>query len=500
MYRKSVLTTLILIVAALAACSPAGIEETVTAINPNDGVLREVIEAGEADEELVLEQNSDDESPEVPVAEETVEEAVVEPDEDVEDVEDVIEDESADESLTPIDESLAKLPVLANSGGGFGGGGIGTESSLDVEGGVAGSIMIDPFNMFEQAEFVLSAEFPPTPTGLIAFERTRSTMTVELARQIASDFQFTGGLYQQQLAFQMMEDVEIGDDGMFTDMPFYAFDGNRQLVMMQGSIWISYGQVDSFDEPFPSPEDFSAEELIAQTEALLATYRFIDFEYTLRSEPYGSVLMIPIYEGVSANTPLMGFYYTLDQAKNPVLQSMYMDVYSRIDAVGGYPLLSAEAAWQTLKPGLENGSVNWFISGEQISIEPSPPITDYVEPKFWFPAQAVDTAVNLYGYPTVFNPVGQDGMPIILVDDTVIQGPAEIGMMLATSEEGLFKFAGQYFLNDVGGRTFAAQSVVPLSYEDQLFIQGVAVWEGDQLFVDSLDMGRVQLNNPPADL
>ena len=121
-----------------------------------------------------------------------------------------------DEESIPLDESLPKLPNLISSSGGAGGGPVAqsgpvaeiaveSEASLDADDPLSGSLIIDPFNMFEGTEFVLATELPQSPNGMLVVKRTRSSMTAELAREIANRFGFTGTIYQEQLPIQFMD-------------------------------------------------------------------------------------------------------------------------------------------------------------------------------------------------------------------------------------------------------------------------------------------------------
>ncbi|MFK7805494.1 MAG: hypothetical protein AB8G95_27945 [Anaerolineae bacterium] len=492
-YRRSIFLILTFILAALAACTPTAVPEAEIESQTEEDALRRVTEVADSVSEESEEAAGDIESPEAEMSD---------------------ENEIVDEEAAAIDESLKKLPGLANSGtgganaslppatlGGAGGESITgqAEGSLDVADPLGSSLVIDS-NLFEETEFVLTAELPQTPAGQIAIVRTRSDMNLELARELAANFQFPAVIYQQQLPVEMLENIRMETDGTFPDMPFLAFDNGSQLVMTAGSLWISYPQQQVSENVIIDINDFSKDQILAQTQALLDSYDFIDFEYTLRAEAYGSVVVIPTYSDVSPNQPIMGFYYTLDEAKNPVLQSMYMDLYSEVEIVGDYPILSAENAWQALKPGLIDYTTSWYFVDAPLQTELLQLPDDAIQPQFWLPEAQSDEAVNLYGYPTVYNPIGQDALPYILLEDTLVQGPADIGMMLATSDAGLFKFTGQYAESDGNSKTFFAQSVTPLGFEDQLFTQGTAVRDGDQLFVDSADLGRIQLNAAPADL
>ena len=102
MYKKSMLTILILIMAALAACSPAAVEEPVTEADTNGDVLQRVTEV--ADSGQANDSESEEEISET-TEEEMAESLPADNDDGGEKTDAVV-------SPGPVDQSLPKLPEL----------------------------------------------------------------------------------------------------------------------------------------------------------------------------------------------------------------------------------------------------------------------------------------------------------------------------------------------------------------------------------------------------
>ncbi|MEM8861407.1 MAG: hypothetical protein AAGD96_24040 [Chloroflexota bacterium] len=485
---------LALIMLLLVACSPTAVEETSSELDTPNTESESVLKPVEREETAELE-------------EEIVEEQAPEPAEVVEEAGDEVEDTDTEEAVEsdPIDESLDKLPALAESGNGgaagpgVGGGAIADSSAgADVSGPVSGSLVIDPIFMFENAELVLVTDFPESPVGMDVLERSRASMSADQARDLANKFGFDGPIYQEQLPIEMMAEANIGADGTIVDMPFLAFDDGSQLVLMSGSVWMNVWQ--NSEESIIQADTMPEDGLLTLTEQILSSYDIINFDYELQVEPFGSVIVVPKYEGIETNNPIMGFYYALDENNAPTLQSMYMDLYSETNVFSQYPLLTAEEAWNNLKPGLEDGTVYWYFDSGPTPIDPLPAPGDFEQPRFWFPTYSTDETISLYGFPSVFNPVAQDAAPLILLGDTLIEGPLDIAMNISLGGEGVFKFTGSYVDGEDSTKRFFADLVELLPLQAQLFVDGTIVIEGETVYVESPIFGRVILSNPPVDL
>lgn len=463
MYRKSKFVILMLIFISLAACSPTEVNEPVI---ESDRVT-EVPESNESAASI-----------------KTGEGATAQAEVDG-------QEEGAAAESKPIDNILPKLPALTASNAALGG----------------ESMNRDSANMFDGVEFVLTAEIPQTPSDVFVVERTYSDVTVETVREIASQFQFSGQIYQKQLPMRFLKNAEINADGTLAHKPFYLFSENDQFAMIDGSLWINFGQTHDgrVQADLSMPPEFSGStlpeyEFIKFTEELLSTHTFIDFDYTLRGDAYGNVSVTPRYGDIWADAPIMGFYFGVDQDRQPVLRSMHMDLYDPIVLVDDYPIRSAAAAWEALETGLEQEYINWFFAGGVMPVQPFP--SQGLQLRSWSSDIDTDaeTVTHIYGSPTVYNPVGEDGLSLVFLDGTLIQGLDDIGVMVATNESDLFRFDGKYVAAD-GKKVFVAESAVPLSYEDQLYyVEGKAVHDGERVLIETVDRGRFQLNNAPADL
>ncbi len=505
MQKKHIYPLLIFILAFLAACSPQQVEELVEETNVEEVVeeaLRPITEEELAEAypepESAVAEDSDSEADvaEAYPAPEVVEEAE-------EEMAEVVESDSAE-----VDGSLAKLPPLAQPSTPSGppsapssGGGGAPAASLEMAGDVMGtSIMIDPSALFEQTTFVMPASYPTVPSNFMVMERIRSQASAELAQALAQQNGFALPIYQEQLPIDMIEEMSIAQDGTFRGMPFVAFSQDQRITIMDGSVWIDTtnpADIIVFDPSRTFEEDL----LVTLANEHLATLD-LGIEYDLDVQPFGNVLVHPIVDGLRVNQPIIGLYYDYNASNEPFLRSMFMDLYSESNVIGEYPLLSAEAAWSNMLPGLSTGTVQWSIGDGTFPTEPivNDIESDVVEPLSWFVGDGSDEARNLYGWPTVFNPVADDSLPLIFVNGTLIQAPAEAGMLIATSPQSVFKMTGSYVEGENGQSSFAADSVTPIPFESQLFLQGDVIREGDAVYVDSPDFGRVQLISPPIDL
>ncbi len=516
MHKKHLLYLAILIMAFLAACSPQQVEEVMEEANVEEVVeeaLRPVTE--EELEETVADEAypapvSDDLEVESNTDSEEVAEAYPAPEESDEEMAEVVEAEPA------VDGALAKLPPLAQpsttsgppagpaTGGGAPAASIAAESSgvsLAPAGDVMGSSMlIDPGLLFEGTEFVITGDFPGTQTNLVVVQRFRSQATADLAQTVATQNGFQLPIYQEQLPIDAVQEMSIAEDGSFRGMPFVAFSDDQRITIMDGSVWIDTtdaGDLAPFDPARTFPEDILAE----LAEARIASLG-LEIEYELDVQSFGNVLVHPKVNGLVVNQPIIGLYFDYNEANELFIRSMFMDLYSETAGMGEYPLLSAEDAWSNLIPGLSSGKVQWRIdSGAFPTLPPIDDVeSDIVQPLTWFVEAGSAETRNLYGWPTVFNPVADDSQPMIFVNGTLIQAPAEAGMLIATSPQGVFKMTGSYVDGANGQSTFAAESVTAIPFESQLFLQGDVVRDGDSVYVESPEIGRVQLIAPPADL
>ena len=510
MFKKKSILILTLFFTFLMACSPQFVEETAEVDQAVvEDALKPVVNEDKIAEEVEVVKDPD--SYPAPEAETTEEDSATEAEEVSlaegypEPEAPVVEETTAEEVVV---SDLRKLPALAASGSGSGGapGPVGGGGEAIAESGaisaagdmVESSMMIDPVAMFAETQFVLAGDFPVTPDTLQVIERMRRPMTAELALELMQQNGFAGPLYQEQLSLDMIEEMEIAEDGSFRGMPFVGFDEERQITLMNGSLWIDT-MANVVREEFDLSQTYPEAELIALTEAKIAELN-VDFEYELVVEPFGNVLVFPIYNGLTIKQPVMGMYFDFNGNGEPFIRSTFLDVYAESTVVGDYPLLTAEAAWANLMPSLADGAAFWNFDGGFFPIDPIANDVEVDEPQVWLAQGVAGQSANLYGYPLIYNPVADDSLPIIFVNGMRIEAPAEVGMLVATSPEGVFQIFGSYRDHGSGQLTFVADGARSIPYSSQLFVQGTVSRDGDNVYIDSEANGRLQLLNAPADL
>jgi hypothetical protein len=385
---------------------------------------------------------------------------------------------------TPDLASLPKLPTMNGSGMlGMGGGGGGS-------GGAADSMPLFE-NRLENAQFNLSTTLPDAPASGTVYHYQQTDPSIERVREIAARFGFTGGIYYDAWYDKALENPEIGWPGPRT---YSMFDGALFFNVIGNSF--SY-----FDNSVITPGSFLQPMPYEQGVPIAldwATERgFLDFPYEMVKSPFG--------EEVAFYRVINGWRHTLPELSvsvmenGQVLSAYYLpfDVYT---AVGDYPLLSAEAAWQLAQtePDYQTVSVSLYPDPTTVLPVPTP------DPRYrsWYRLYQDGDPIALYAYPQVFLPV-TEGEPVVLrTNEFFLTGDQALLDQIAAATDQNLRITGT-----IVGDTVYAQSILVSGFE---LVDPIQEWqsregfirraEDGQVFLDTTQGETILIPNAPDDL
>ena len=319
------------------------------------------------------------------------------------------------ETAEPIEVAdLPLLPSLSNAsglGGGFGGGGGGDVETASGE-VPAPEIGMRIFNPLSGTQFILNATLPIEPTSAVVYQQPEGQLfTVEDVSRFAGLFGLNGPIYLEQYF------IEEGSE--WTPTPVYqVFDGAKNLAV--GSNYLYYYDdaetvfIGSGAEPMP----FEQAQPIA--EAFLQQTGLVDFPYRMFSPNGYDIQVNRIVDGREAIYPV----FQISVNSRGQIWSFSHNPLNQLNALGEYPLRSAEAAWQYM---LDNG-----VDFQTVFFSTFPSETPVQEPavieedyRYWQRSFEIGAEVTLYSYPSVFKAVDGDAAPRIVLDYYLLSGPAD---------------------------------------------------------------------------
>lgn len=383
--------------------------------------------------------------------------------------------------------ALAPLPELQGmdvTAGGFGGGGDGSVPAPDIDMSTFRAV-----NPFSETQFVLNTTLPTELGPNTVLQQTPWVMDVATARQVANQWGFTGPLYTMPLP-------EQPEGAPPLDLPptYFVFDGTRSLQLDAQFIYYSDMTV-MFDPNNLTP----LEQARVTAESFFQARGLLNFPYEVRQGYYpNEVTFFRLVDGLPVNQ-----YEVYASVVGDRVATAHYTVLSRLENLGGYPLLSAEEAWQKLQfQATEAGRVLYEVMPADM-VEPGDmPVEEPVfqQPFSWVRAYEPGQEAHLYIWPTIYLPAEGDAAPPRL---------DVYPLRLETDDDTLRAMAAAptRFFHVWGTVGADGKSLEVAGYEGldenanlTLFIDGTIRREGDQVLVTAFTGESYILPNAPADL
>lgn len=411
-----------------------------------------------------------------------------------------------DAAATPTTDTsnLPALPALSPGGGGGGGMGGGGEAlsesgggiPIEGDGSIGGGDGVDmPIffeNRLENAQFNLNTTFPGVPAPTTVWQQSQNEMTQEQMRDIANRLGFTGPIYTDPWYDQFLQD----NPGVWPGpRSYYVFDGSRMLSI--------YGATVSFYDNNAMPIGTAwtlmpFEQARPIAEAYLNERSLLDFPYEVVMAPYGGqeVSFYRLVNGIRNTTPEI----SISVAPSGNIVSLYIQPFSAFAAVGDYPLISAEEAWQ-----LAQGTPDYLRVFHNIYTDPTTLPTDLGVPsseyRYWTRTYTNGENVTMYFYPIVYLLADGSAAPLVRAGEfNLIASEVDIQTLVANSSQNI-RLTGV-----VQGDTPYNQSIQVTSlevigdYQDWQSRQGVIRRADGQTYLDTIEGETIIIPNAPADL
>ena len=399
---------------------------------------------------------------------------------------------------------LPPLPALSGTGtgggGGFGGGGGGvalTESDaaseepmpVDIE----GEDMRLPFfeNRLEGATFNLNADIPGLPSSTTVWRQTRLELTEERMRELANSFGFSGPAYTDPWYDQFIQD----NPGIWPGpRAYYFFDGSRTLNFYGPNL--SYFDNSAItNESGWMPLPFEQARPIA--EAFLNERGLLDFPYEIVQSPYGGqeVAFHRLINGIRTAYPEI----TVSVAPGDFVFSVYTQSFEAFTAVGDYPIISAEEAWQLAQGTPDYQRVFQSIYTDPATFEPfvEEPAGDY---RFWPRTYQNGDEITIYFYPLVYRALdGSD--PIVKANEfAVIASSADLQMIADNANQNI-RLTGVVQGDVAYAQSIRVTSVEVVGQEQEWQSREGTIRHADgQTYLDTVEGETIIIPNAPADL
>lgn len=384
---------------------------------------------------------------------------------------------------TPAEE-LAQLPRFeAQSPGMGGGGGDGTaaaDAPMPIE--EFDLKMMDPFS---GTTFILNGTLPIEPvSGFVQLRQPEVILTLEQARAIADQYGLTGPLYVETYGLDAPADIP----------PVYiVFDGPRNLRMDSWGInYTDETAVAAFD--YDNPNLTIRPEIIPIAEAFLAQRGQLNFPYETEAQVGDSVLFYRLVDGRRVNEP------EISVSINPNNEVAYVwdNTATEWTAVGNYPLITAEQAWQRVLGGVFENNIQFqTIMPDPGVVAPVEELPDYLaDYQYWGREFAPNVETHLYEWPVVYQPV-DGGTPLLKIRGfTVAADDATLNALAEARDQQLHVWGT---LNE-DKTLFQLAGWEALAEYTPIFQVGVVRWQGEQLVFYGEDGSIYILPNAPADI
>jgi hypothetical protein len=380
-----------------------------------------------------------------------------------------------------------------------GGGGPGLGAAVPEAEDAAAALPVEPFvytSPLSGTSFILNTGLPVEPTsGLVQQRPPLDEVELATAQQLAGQFGFTGPLYIE--SFPEIETIGIEESTIdVAPVPFeppttyHVFDGLRQMAITPWGVFYNDNNV-PFD--YENPLSFAQAKDIA--EAFLQERNLLDFEYTVQEGFSGEVFFVRLIDGRPIDQPEIIVGVNSDGA----ISFVNHQVWSGLELLGPYPLISAEAAWQRILDGVDANNIMFMIRPSDTFEEPviiEDPLSDRFQ--FWERSYAPGDEVHLYEWPLVYLPAEGAGAPRVQMRNYVLQADEATLNGLAENTGRQIHLWGQIAAD---GTTIELAGWEPWPENSQpISQQGVIRYEIDQVLFAGEDGRTFIIPDAPADL
>lgn len=391
--------------------------------------------------------------------------------------------------------NLPRLPGLSPSGGGLGGGGdaaMGEGQPVDGYGGDGMDIMpIFWENRLENAQFNLNTTLPASVSSAAAWQQNYAEMPMQNMRDLASQFGFTGPIYTDP-----WYDAFIQENPGIWPGPrsYYLFDGSRMLSFYGANV--SYFDNRAMDST-PGWDLMPLAQARPIAEAYLNQRGLLNFPYEVVPSLYGGqeVSFYRLIDGVRNNIAEISVSVT--QQGN--ILSIYIQPFSEFSALGNYPLITAEEAWQ-----LAQGKPDYLRVFHSVYTDPATmPIYD--DPmagqyRYWSRSYQNGETSTLYFYPTVYIPADGSSTPLVRMGDMRIEGSAADLQLLVDNTNRYIRLTGTV-QGDIPNQSITVTSIEILGdYGDWQYREGTIRRADGQVYLDSIEGETILIPGAPVDL
>lgn len=319
---------------------------------------------------------------------------------------------------------------------------------------------------FANTELVLQTELPTQPTTSQVYGEGEITMwTIEEMEQIAAQFGFTNGLYQEQYPHEFVVEeavVEVSEDGEETvvsenvvveELPphappvpqsYSAFDGTRRLTFYERGFSYFDMSFNDFYGPPQFDQDLSFEEATAIAEAFLQQYDLLDFEYSVRRGWMNEVQFLSRQDGLLFDRPIA----TVRIVDGSAVASVDYNPLPDLVIESELALISAETAWEQLQEAPHRHEFNYFPSPEMMGRE-----AEFYGVNHWQRKFPTGQELTINSWIQVLRPVDESLPPLILADQHIITADVATLNAIADDMGNMFALTGQ-FISDEAPRTF----------------------------------------------
>jgi hypothetical protein len=360
----------------------------------------------------------------------------------------------------PIPNQPPTLPSLVNVlGSGYGGGGTG--------------------NLPQGMPINLATALPASPAEVTAYYRMENDpLTQEEASQIASQWGLNAQLYMPA----WMESVSPDQ----VERSYIGVDGMQNLSMWDNELSFNDLVISPVYEGHQYPQSGlpPSDQAVSTATQYLAERGYLNYPYQVDLSQY--------------NYGLVNFYRLMDNYPiNYHAASVKVDPQGQVgsawvnreeyQAVGSYPVISAEQAWELLQSGLPS---------DQLSVSYYP--TQDGNPRYWGRVYPTDQTAHLFGAPTYLLPTESGSAPYVEMNNLVLAGDVSGLFEYLQSNQGYIHAWGE--VQEVNGtRQLQLAGWEPFD-EFSGYFNGTVRRTSEGDFLELSDGSLVHLTDLPADV
>ena len=367
-----------------------------------------------------------------------------------------------------------------------------TESSYEIGLGGTSSVADGEEStqaaLFSNATFSLDTTLPTGATEAQVWQQPAVPLDVERAKTIAQRWGFTGPLYTFAIPDGLVIDESSGEG--YAQLPtdfleFHAFDGAKSIIITEASAYFTDDSV-PFDYETPRPFEQHA----PAAEAVLQSMGLLDFPYTLADGWGHEVWVNRVLDGMATDYPEIGAGVN----ENGRLAFASYQPLDHLAAIGTYPLISAETAWQQIQDGVDEDILFAITESAQTPEVSWGPPSNF---QYWPRQQQTGQEVHLYGLPTVFVPVDEGYPPLIQALNYTVQTDEATNRALA---EQVGKNVHFWAMLDAATNSLVLTSWEPLPDLNPLIKNGTIQRQNEQTVLVDPEGSLFILPDAPADL